>query len=147
MVPIWSVPLSRVAPAPAHTSRELVARRWAAPMRWAPIHKIGLSLPSTRRSTGTPSKVPVAAQAFFGQVRRTLLDGATGEGSRVVVEGEPPAERSIRQRIEHCRDPAAVALREYRAQHRVDHGTADNCRGGNERNEQSKDDRDAHGFG
>jgi hypothetical protein len=37
-------PFARVAPAPAHTSGELVVRRWAAPMRLAAIHKIGLNL-------------------------------------------------------------------------------------------------------
>jgi len=69
-------PFARVAPAPAQTSGELVARRWSGPMRPLPIHKIGLKMPSTRRQWGDPGKVPVAAPAHFGEVGRTWLDGA-----------------------------------------------------------------------
>jgi len=49
-------PFARVAPAPAHTSGELVARRWSGPMRPVPIHKIGLKMPSTRRQWAPQEK-------------------------------------------------------------------------------------------
>jgi hypothetical protein len=60
-------PFARVAPAPAHTSGELVARRWSGRMRPVPIHKIGLKMPSTRRQW-----VP---QAEFQSPRTPTLGG------------------------------------------------------------------------
>jgi hypothetical protein len=78
---------------------------------------------------------------------RTWLDGAFAEGCRLVVERQPPAERSIGDRVDDFANPLAVARPEYVAQHRVDNGMADAQRCGKKRNEQGKDDRAAHGFG
>jgi hypothetical protein len=59
-------PFARVAPAPAHTSGELVARRWSGPMRPAPIHKIGLKMPSTRRQWAPQAESSRRARPLWG---------------------------------------------------------------------------------
>jgi len=112
------------------------------PIRHAPIHKMTKDA-LTGQLTGAPGKIPVATRAHSWKVGRTLLDGAFDKCRRVVVERKPPAERTIGHRIDDFAHPGATATAGSGRQHRGDHRATDEQGGGDKRNEQSKNNRDA----